>query len=340
MSYHVTKFDYLEEDGELFKLWQELLDYPSLARMEWFYKDSYYGQPDTWFLKADSKIVGSVSLSPVYFKFWNQSLKVGLAVDFMVKKKYRSFGPALMLQKAIIKEYEALGYKVILGYPTKRGLGVVLRAGYRELGVIKRYTKILKTETKLKKYISNNRLRKYTACVADFLLTISSRNTWQNLMLRNGLISKLSVVSGYKAINPPFNIFCKLEPEYLKWRFVSVPHKETALFEIKENDRIVGYISYLLNDDTVNIDGIYIFDFNKHADMALTKFISNIKKTNVKSISISYFGNRLYINLFKKHGFFERESDRYIVFHSQSGVADEVLLSENNWCLFDGDIDV
>ena len=78
--------------------------------------------------------------------FWlgGQRIEAGVLVDLAVSPAHRTLFPALLLQKSLL----AAGLEareVLYAFPNQKAAAVFQRAGYRHIGLMTRYVRVLRT---------------------------------------------------------------------------------------------------------------------------------------------------------------------------------------------------
>jgi hypothetical protein len=147
-----------EDKSAVLDLWRGNLGDASrlLWKYDWFYEQSPLGPPLTLLLEWRAPDVES--LRPVgvatagrrrFFK-GEETLEAGVLVDLAVLPEHRTLGPALVLQKAL--RNEGLTRAALLyGFPNAKAAPVFQRAGYRKIGMMRRYVKVLRPSAYLRR---------------------------------------------------------------------------------------------------------------------------------------------------------------------------------------------
>jgi hypothetical protein len=151
---YVARRAVFPEDGErVVSLWRGNLGDP--VRMErkfdWFYSQSPTGEPLTLLLMFSDPAapsapepVGVATAGRRPFRCGDDALEAGVLVDLTVSPRHRTLFPALLLQKNLRKEaLEQLAF--LYGFPNPKAAPVFKHAGYRELGTMTRYVRVLRS---------------------------------------------------------------------------------------------------------------------------------------------------------------------------------------------------
>ncbi|MCK4385760.1 MAG: GNAT family N-acetyltransferase, partial [candidate division Zixibacteria bacterium] len=155
MRYSVIKADIQKDRQRILSVWEKNFKDLPQERYPWFYENNPYGQALSW-LVTDQKtnsVVGSTALFPRRMNLNGKRAKVGIAADFAVNQKHRSLSAAMKLQKAVISGCKENKVEFLYGFTNEQSEAVLLRAGYKKLGEVQRLAKLLRTKSKLKRYL-------------------------------------------------------------------------------------------------------------------------------------------------------------------------------------------
>jgi hypothetical protein len=131
-------------------LWRGNLGAP--ASMEdkrtWFYERAPTGPPLTMLLQySDStgeRAVGVATAGRRPLCCGGAQMTAGLLVDMTVSPEHRTLFPALLLQKSL-HETGLADHDCLYGFPNAKAAPVFQRVGYRKLGAMTRYVRVIRT---------------------------------------------------------------------------------------------------------------------------------------------------------------------------------------------------
>ncbi|RJQ24527.1 GNAT family N-acetyltransferase [Candidatus Parcubacteria bacterium] len=315
MGYSIRQFQLSADKDDLFELWEAVLLNSNQERMRRMYSDNSYGVPLSWLVISDeeAKPVGSVSAFPRQLIVEGAEYRMGVNCDMLMLKAHRTLGPALMALKSLIKGCSGQGYHFILAMPNKKSQPVFKRVGYKKIGTAYRWTKILRSEEKLSRYIKYVFLQKtMSRCIDDFLNYISFES-WIRIW-RYKLWNYISHEKNEPIEKAQFIDEIDFSPElgttsgFLKWRYSkSICKGNPSIFNVSCNQNIIGLIVYTLNDTEVIVqDAIFIHDDEKEAELLVSKFIHKMRSLGYASISVLHFGAEHFEKLLQKFGFIKR----------------------------------
>lgn len=159
---HVIQYDVVASNPEvvspeLYRLWCENLALCTTpqAHFQRLYRDAPEPTSTVFLLRAgpsgpaNAEIVGSNGISIRRFQL-GAGLEGRAAVsgDLVVGHAHRSLLPALHLVRAV-REHTMNEFAVCYGFPNDKAKGVMVRAGFRVLGMMTRYARVLRHATYL-----------------------------------------------------------------------------------------------------------------------------------------------------------------------------------------------
>ena len=110
MAYVSTPFKLDEHKTALVKLWTDNMSDGGIAavaeqRVSWLYQENPLGPALTWLVKDDASgaVVGCASLYPRSVSVRGEVVRAGIGIDLAVDKAHRVGGPAVILQRAVVK---------------------------------------------------------------------------------------------------------------------------------------------------------------------------------------------------------------------------------------------
>src|SRR5688572_13867646 len=112
MGYFATRFRIEEHKDALANIWRENMSDSGIAgvidaRMDWLYRQNPLGPTATWLVVEDAskEVVGCASLYPRNVWIDGQVMRAGIGIDLAIQKQHRVAGPAVILQRAIVKQH-------------------------------------------------------------------------------------------------------------------------------------------------------------------------------------------------------------------------------------------
>jgi hypothetical protein len=144
-TYHTREGDVTGDREAVLALWRGNLgdDARMRDKYAWFYQQSDAGPPLLKLLVYDGQAVGVCSAGRRRLLLDGQPLRAGVLVDLAVLPEHRSLGPALILQQDMVAAARR-DFDLLYGFPNARAAPVFRRVGYRVLGELARYVRVLR----------------------------------------------------------------------------------------------------------------------------------------------------------------------------------------------------
>ncbi len=147
-------------------------------RFEWLYRSNPAGVAWSWFVyeRETGEIVGAASLFPRMMWVGKDITRCGQVGDFAVDVKYRSLGPALLLQRVTFDPVRQGWLEFCYDCPP-HALGM---ATFRRLGLeancrMATYVRVLKADRQVSRYFGNSAASRAVAAVANSALALTTR---------------------------------------------------------------------------------------------------------------------------------------------------------------------
>jgi hypothetical protein len=238
MSYRVRAADPAAAGLSLCNLWSRNLGTicsEPQRRLEWFYLENPAGPGVVHLLEADGETTGPVGCIGIGARTYvcdGRTITVALFGDFVVDRRYRSLGPAIMLQRAA-RSCAQERFPLSLGYPNLKALPTFLRLGFRNLGRLIRYSVPLRHGTYVQRYLSEP-----AASVAGVLLdSVAMMRAMPGLLatrvafeLENLAAPDARFDALWRCAQGRFACVAERTSSFLHWRFLRKPGPGSCRF--------------------------------------------------------------------------------------------------------------
>lgn len=345
MAYIIEKALLNTSEEQIKGFWKKNFPNWPESKFDWFYKSNPYGEAQCWLVKEEKndKIVGMTASFPRNISMNGQIIKAYITGDYGVDKEHRILGPALKLQREVVKFCDDGDADLKYGYPNSNSEPVQKRVGFEVVGNVIRIVKVLKSVSYIKRFIKLAPLAAFISIPVDFCIKVFSGE-----VKTGGAKKYYSVITEkfekhyddlWQENKSETRLIGEKSRAFLNWRYSDCPYYDYRVFELflTADKRFLGFIVFRLEDDQVVISDL----FYQSGTLAvlLNKFIRYTRENKYHTISIIYFGDEKIVDQFKKYGFSIREENRKIVMYSTLKDKKSYLLDKNNWCLFEGDND-
>lgn len=146
-AYRVETGNAVRDRDALIAIWRGNLgrEERMRAKFDWFYLDCPFGEPLVRMLHhGDEPMpVGVATAARRQMHCNGRTLRAGVLVDLAVLSEHRALGPALMLQGSLLQDGDT-HFDLLYGFPNRKAVPAFKRAGYRHLGDIVRFARVLR----------------------------------------------------------------------------------------------------------------------------------------------------------------------------------------------------
>lgn len=345
-AYSAVRADLIRDRGLILDVWMRNRPHYSEPRYDWVYGDATTGSA-LWLLRAaDGTTAGASGLINRQMREGAARYPFGQAVDLLVDAAHRSAGPALELQRAVIRSCADLGLAGLYGFPNARSEALMIRSGYTSLGPIDRFTKPLRSAYKIDEMVGTPFLARTASFVVDAALRLVPSD-WAHRR-RDGSAGRTvdRFDEGFDALWSASRLPLGLrlgerDARYLTWRFRGYPDKTYRIFVATAPDRsLLGYAVWHVSKRIANISDLFALDQRAMADV-LTLFVPHIRREPVDALSFAFLGPVWMSRLLTSFGFFHRHEDAKIIVFAPPGTPEaERFTSRDGWYLTEADRDV
>jgi hypothetical protein len=366
-TYSVARIAPEEARAELLRLWADNLplDGPAERKFDWIYRDAP-DRPDAVFLLAAEqdgarRWVGTAGVG--VRRIWVQGTerRAGLLADLAVDRDHRSVMPALQLVRAA-RGFVLTEMDLAYGFPNERAEGVFKRVGYRPLGTIGRWARVLRHASYAARVKERDlpvppALKKMVDRAAEVpALAALAGGAYDAVKLAQGAPAAVAAVRRIKLswLDAPddridavwedarvdHEVVGVRSSRLLRWRFPPGPAISIALATARGDDAPVAYAVIEQLDGVAHVRDL--FGRRESIGALLDLLIPALYPRGASSISVRYLGAPWLIAELESRGWVSRDSARLITIGVRDGLGAEAqaaLTDAARWHLTDFDED-
>lgn len=297
----------------LLDLWRRNLPDASRDRFEWMYGT---GNAEAVVL-GDPKLIGAAGLMHRQFLVDGEVFDGGAAIDLNVDADQRSVGPAMTLARAVLQLADENGLLATYGFPIPRAAGVLKRCGYRQIGVVSNWTKLLRSEEKLRSVLRSSLAAKVASPLVDFALQWkSSRSTPglpKNAVIETPIAFDERFDRLWRKAAQRYGALGERSAKYLRWRFTKCPEVRYECFAISQcrGGELLGYIVWYRSNNSMCIADL-LADGDATTRLLLAEFARQARKRKADAIRLSCYAPSSFYSQLELAGF-SRRKDSYPV---------------------------
>jgi hypothetical protein len=369
VKYRVERALPAQVEGELMRLWAQNLPFAGAVekKLRWAYRDAPEPPLSVFLLLAASDggtaAVGTAGVMTRHFRLGDRRVRAALHADLAVDCAHRTALPALLLVRTA-REFALAEFDLAYGFPNPQAAGVFKRAGYRELGLMTRWVRVLRHAPYLGRLAEHPRVpariaRPLASPLVAKLAGPILDTTRRALMVPGALRARRRYAlewlpaaderfdALWREARGEYRIAGERGAAFLRWRFPPEPHRSiAALFSREAPHRLRAYAAVEeITADVGTHQVAHVRDLFGHGDAfgpLLDLLLESLWARGDAAISLWYLGGPDLGGLLRARGFEPLASERVVyVGVSRSLEAESALLSDAaSWHLVDADEDL
>jgi hypothetical protein len=370
--YRVERHEPFAAIDELKRIWTANLEIGTDPELKhaWLYRDAPDRPPAVFLLIAEggngkTGPVGTAGVGIRRVVIGERELRAGLLGDLAVDREHRSVMPALTLVREV--RTWALGtLDLAYGFPNRSAEGVFKRAGYKPLGTITRYVRVLRHAKYLER-VGAAELARLPAAMRPIASAALASPAAASLLAR-GVDAAMLVRGGsgilraarrlklewsttadprldllWSSARHDYDVIGARTARFVDWRFFRGPFAGTRslVLAVDRSGAPQAYAVIELKDEVAHLRDL----FGHRDDVAglVDRLAPALYRRGATSISFRYLGARWLVDVLVGRGYVARQAERMIAI----GVSDRldphlagVLQEPDGWHLTDADEDI
>lgn len=332
---------------ELLALWaRNVSDAPKCrdvpeARYDWLYRQRANSR--SWLLRtSDGELVGAAGLMYRHVHLRQGMVPMAQAIDLVIDRNHRTFGPAVHLQRTVAGALAESGLSLAYAFPSRTSEMVLMRAGYRKIGALQRWTRILHYERVLRRWLPGAFARVCGGALSavDRTMTAEQRHPlpigWR-LEMRQDFDESFDDLWQRALVN--FEWIGDRSAEYLTWRFNQHPTRIYSTLALVDTQRtLLGYIVSYEKDSAVYVADTLAVD-TKSWKTLVSCFLRRLHSASATSVTLLHFGTPPFEQLLGELGFWRRGLDTSILV-CPAQLSDGALPDPRLWYMTEADRDI
>jgi hypothetical protein len=362
MGYAIGLLEASQARDEQLAVWERNLSLPVPARrrFDWLYRHNPAGPGRLAVLQAEAEGAASATVGTAGYGL--RALIVAgtprtaaVLADLAVDRAHRTALPALMLARALRRDVLERN-EVVYAFPNQHAGPILLKLGYPELGVTRRFTLVLRHAQHVRARLSARlgpRWRHLAGQAAGMGLDLASgaivhgRAAFASRGHRLTFASEIdaSLDAGFDRLwqeaSGDYPIIGVRDAAFVRWRFIARPEGpfQLALMVAREDGALRGYAALDRVGDIVHIRDL----FARKADLRpmLSLVCAALARQDTASISFRLYGAPWLADTLVALGFRERDDHCKILVDSGGGAAGsrDRVGATADWYLTDADED-
>jgi hypothetical protein len=347
-SYSVHHADITDAENALVRVWSDNLERRDdlHAKYRWYYRSNPLGQGEAFLLNwideaGVSHVVGSAGLGRRRFYHAGEPFDTLLLADLAVDKPHRTGRPALSLQRAV-QHFARAQTPMTYGFPNEAALGVFLRLGYRQVGQMTTYVRVLRYEPYLRRLPFSRFVAGPGALALDRLSRLGEQRRARvgslSLRFERSLDARFDQL--FQRIRSRYGVIGCRGADFLRWRFfesLDGPAEVATLVEDTTGE-LKAYVVTTRGKESA----VHIVDFlgaEEDLDVLFGRLVPELRAQGFVSIRLFFMGGARVARLLRSHGFRKRESKPIVIDLAQTLPFRTEMLDPEVWHLTRADED-
>lgn len=310
-------------------------------RFEWLYRQCPHGEARAWIAydETSDKLLGTASAFPRRMYVGGELRNGYVLGDFLILPEFRTLGPALRLQRACLEVAKPGGPGICYDFPAAAMVPVYKRLAIEPQEQFVRMAKPLRTDRVIQRRVKPPRLARALSALGNRVIEVRDLGRKQSshcaIALHEGPCGEeFSTLAGNVKGN--HGVCVERSSEYLNWRYRSHFLNTYELITARLGNALKAYAVYKQEGENAEI--VDLFGTNESAVLSdLIRGIATLaRQRDVISLSASMLASHPRVVLFKRLGFYPRESCPVFVC-PQSSPVDGASASGLAWFLMQGD---
>jgi hypothetical protein len=326
-------------------LYDNLTENSDGRRFDWLYRDNPYGSARAWIM-IDNKsktVIGMAAAFPRLVQVLGQDIICWNMGDFAINKRFRSLGPAILLQRACLTPIQEGAIHFCYDHPSKSMMAIYKRMGILASGEVIRFSKPLIVDRQVSAVVKKGALARGIRALGNAFLALKDyrRQVYggYEIALLDGRFNEEFTKLNDRVLGH-FKVCGRRTSEYLNWRYLDNPLSRYEVITLRNGGELMAYAIFIQDEhDAVLLDLFGEQEENIMETLLRTVF-HVLRARKICTLSAPVLDLSPLIPILKRTGFYARECSPWIVYTRPGGSLEAVVTEGKNWFLMHGDRDV
>ncbi|MDB4961955.1 MAG: hypothetical protein JWP01_1954 [Myxococcales bacterium] len=301
------------------------------AGVRWQYLEGPMPPGSVFLLNWESTAIGCAGISSRVVSCRDRELSAAHFANFAVDRAHRTALPAITLQRAV-KRHVDHSYDLAIGFSNRHAMPVYRRLGYRVLGDMVRYARVLRHAPYLERYLRVRGPAKLAGVVLDRI----------KLARRGEPLVWLDDVDGrfdqlWEETRTEFPIVSRRDAAFLRWRFLRKPNERHVVAALAPHDKLLAY-AIVRGEPGGMAEIADMFGPVAALDRLLAALVPALYHRGHTAACVRFSGDLRVRAMLVKYGFTPREVERTVIVHVTPRCGLE-LADATGWFLTELDAD-
>lgn len=311
-------------------------------RFDWLYRENPAGEAQTWIARDEEMgaLQGVASAFPRRL-YRNGEEALGWVLgDFCISDQYRSLGPAVQLQREILKGTGNGRDPLWYDFPSSGMMAVYRRLGVTSTVQLVRFAKVLSAERVVRRLVSYSLLAKGITVMADPVLGYWLRRRRGDAAVtvnRSRGICGEEFTQLAALVSSRYGTCLIRSADYLNWRYVNCPISPYTAFVARKNGELIAYAWVTWDAENAILVDLFGLDDTPVIERLLSEVVGAMLDERVACLHVPLVVNNHWAPVLRRFGFAARESSAFV--SSVGRGTGQEAADTSTWFLMHGDRD-
>jgi hypothetical protein len=314
-------------------------------RYEWMYLKNPEGPAKAWLAEeeSDKRIVGLASAFPRRMVYRGQDMLGWVLGDFCVADDWRALGPAVQLQRAIVRSVDSGMADLFYDFPSHAMMAVYRRLGIEATSEIVRFTKLLRVDGWAEKAGPVSCLASPISKMGNVALTLLDTLRTVDASISVDEVVGQTVGEEFANLSSEaqerFGPCIRRSTRYLSWRYLQNPVRPTTMLAARRNGELLGFSVTALEGGSVSLMDCTVGRDPNAVRAILRAVCGRFRRQGVERLNAPTSRGTWWANQLTDLGFVPRESSPFVAYMSSTTRRRIGQFSSDTWVVMAGDRD-
>ena len=296
------------------------------VRFDWMYQQNPAGKAHAWIAteQGSREFVGMASAFPRRARVRGCMVSGWVLGDFCVTDKYRSLGPALQLQRAIIDESVVQKIGFFYDFPSMSMMAIYQRLKVTETTRMIRLARPLRLDRQVQHVIRWRGLARWVSPAGTFLLNLTLPRVQTvadvTIDMHKGSYG-LEFTELAETVGERHGGCLERSADYLNWRYSDQTGARYVTMTVHRGTRLTAYVVFHRTGEDAEIVDMFGTEDFPVLQYLLATVMHHLREQGTMTISVPILASHPWIDVFRKVGFKDREESPMVTAWS-SGAPD------------------
>jgi hypothetical protein len=287
-------------------------------RFAWLYEENPAGPGRLW-IATDEKTgetVGTAAAFPREIYLEGREATGWVLGDFCIDERYRSLGPALMLQRRCLDELAAGPGALFHDFPHPRLLPIYTRLQVGSPRLMRRLSRLLRVDDKVEQLVGSSPLGRGLSAAANAVLARRARGPRAAADVETALLEgpcgpEFSELAD--KVSADYGTCVRRSAEHVDWRYRRNPIRPHDIVTVRQDGRLAAWAALSQDGGAGALVDLFGTPDEALLATAAQAAVAELGRRGCATASVLLLHSHPWIALFRRLGFSPRESSPVIL---------------------------